>query len=361
MSTAAAPATTMSNLDKVEAAALSAWEKYRRQAEPLGLDFGQKMSALRNEISSRGKDGEGFAQWLKNHKIARSTAYYWIESYEISLGRREKPVSNRQNRHNRYLKMHPEFKGSKKELDEAIHDVLRQDFTLESTSSAASTGIEGWSSMAAGERLTRARASGCEYCNIADSTRSCPTHGHLEKRSPESRITPESAPAPATAVAVNVAAPKKWESDIEHLIYRINGVREAIEQVIAKKKWWTDPYFNTMKLAAQDLAKRIEQLDSLKVEPAKTQTTKATKTKGRKCVTDGCENPPYRFEFEKRRQRKLHPPVHNGLCGVEAFGQGDVTCKRCLAIAKRQEKDPDFFPAWMKKLSEPTVEQGGAR
>lgn len=82
-------ATTMSKLDKVspvEAAALSAWQTYHRQAEPLSIDFGAKLLALRNEISARGKDGEGFAQWLKTHDIPRSTAYHCIARYEESIG-----------------------------------------------------------------------------------------------------------------------------------------------------------------------------------------------------------------------------------------------------------------------------------
>jgi len=107
------------------------------------------------------------------------------------------------------------------------------------------------------------------------------------------------------------------------------------------------------------------------VEP---KTTKAT----RKCVTEGCENLAIAkndyplcescavrviAKSEKNRARKLAGPrIHNGLCGSEAYGPRaeDVTCKRCLAIAKRQAKEPDFLPAWMKRLSEPAVE-GGVR
>ena len=73
---------TLSNLDIVETEALAAWEKYR-QAEPLGLDFGKKMYALRESLSARGKDGEGFSAWLHAKEIPRSTAYFWVHRYEV--------------------------------------------------------------------------------------------------------------------------------------------------------------------------------------------------------------------------------------------------------------------------------------
>jgi hypothetical protein len=92
--------TTMSKLDKVEptkvsaveAAALTAWEKYHHQSEPLAIDFGKKMLALRDELSSRGKDGAGFAQWLKKHEVPRSTAYFWVTRYEQSIGKKTAKV-----------------------------------------------------------------------------------------------------------------------------------------------------------------------------------------------------------------------------------------------------------------------------
>jgi hypothetical protein len=77
---------TLSNLDIVETEALAAWGNYRRKAEPLGLDFGKKMYALREALSARGKDGEGFNAWLLKKDIPRSTAYFWIGRHEESIG-----------------------------------------------------------------------------------------------------------------------------------------------------------------------------------------------------------------------------------------------------------------------------------
>jgi transposase-like protein len=72
-----------------ETQAVEAWKKYKHTAEPLGIDFGTKMYALRKEISARGCEGAGLAAWLKDHGIPRSTAYFWINQYEELIGERQ--------------------------------------------------------------------------------------------------------------------------------------------------------------------------------------------------------------------------------------------------------------------------------
>ena len=74
---------------QAETAARASWTAYRTKAEPLGLDFGEKMYTLRGVISAQGKDGEGLCAWLHKEGIPRRTAYYWINSYEVSIGVRE--------------------------------------------------------------------------------------------------------------------------------------------------------------------------------------------------------------------------------------------------------------------------------
>lgn len=84
----AAPA-AIEQVSIAKTAALVAWENYRIKAEPLGLAFGQRLYELRKDISAQGRDGEGLCAWLDKVKIPRSTAYYWIQRYEISIGERE--------------------------------------------------------------------------------------------------------------------------------------------------------------------------------------------------------------------------------------------------------------------------------
>lgn len=75
-----------------EADALDAWRKYK-VTEPLGIDFGRKMYVLRTKLSARGKEGKGFSAWLEKNHIPHSTAYFWIERYEVAEGLR--PVTPR--------------------------------------------------------------------------------------------------------------------------------------------------------------------------------------------------------------------------------------------------------------------------
>jgi hypothetical protein len=76
-----------------EADALDAWRKYK-VTEPLGIDFGKKMYVLRTKLSARGKEGKGFSAWLEKNHIPHSTAYFWIEKYEVAEGLRgPAPVS----------------------------------------------------------------------------------------------------------------------------------------------------------------------------------------------------------------------------------------------------------------------------
>ena len=65
--------------------------------EKRGLAFGQRLNELRAKSSAQGNhEGKGFLPLLQQAGIPQRTAYYWIHSYEISIGEREpkaaKPV-----------------------------------------------------------------------------------------------------------------------------------------------------------------------------------------------------------------------------------------------------------------------------
>ena len=65
--------------------------------EKRGLAFGQRLYELRAKSSAQGNhEGKGFLPLLQQAGIPQRTAYYWIHSYEISIGEREpkeeKPV-----------------------------------------------------------------------------------------------------------------------------------------------------------------------------------------------------------------------------------------------------------------------------
>ena len=88
MSTATAPALT-----DIITELRSAWSEYQT-VEKKGLAFGQRLYELRRLTSAQGNhSGDGFLPKLQQAGIPQRTAYYWIHSYELSIGEREKKPS----------------------------------------------------------------------------------------------------------------------------------------------------------------------------------------------------------------------------------------------------------------------------
>lgn len=82
MSIATAPAVIVTELK-------SAFADYQI-FEKRGLAFGQRLYELRAKSSAQGNhSGTGFLPLLQQAGIPQRTAYYWIHSYEISIGERQ--------------------------------------------------------------------------------------------------------------------------------------------------------------------------------------------------------------------------------------------------------------------------------
>lgn len=85
MSTATAPA----QQPDIVAELKSAFADYQI-FEKRGLAFGKRLHELRAKSSAQGNhSGKGFLPLLQQAGIPQRTAYYWIHSYEISIGERE--------------------------------------------------------------------------------------------------------------------------------------------------------------------------------------------------------------------------------------------------------------------------------
>ncbi len=87
MATATAPAIDGLSAEGIIAALKSAFADYQT-VERRGLTFGQRLYELRagSEVV---QGGTTFSSSLDAAGIPRRTAYYWIHSYEISIGKRE--------------------------------------------------------------------------------------------------------------------------------------------------------------------------------------------------------------------------------------------------------------------------------
>jgi hypothetical protein len=65
-----------------------AWAAYQ-QTEKYGLDFGQTCCEWRTKFKAQGKKGQGLLPILEQVGIPISTAYWWMERYEISVGTKQ--------------------------------------------------------------------------------------------------------------------------------------------------------------------------------------------------------------------------------------------------------------------------------
>jgi hypothetical protein len=89
VSPAPAPAVIPCSASDVVSELRAAWQKYQI-VERLGISFGQRLYELRIASSAQGNhSGKGFLPLLQQAGIPQRTAYYWIHSYEISIGERE--------------------------------------------------------------------------------------------------------------------------------------------------------------------------------------------------------------------------------------------------------------------------------
>ena len=67
-----------------------AWKQYQR-TERYGLEFGQVCCELRDEFKSHpgaSNKGKGFLPILEQNSIPESTAYWWMDRYEVSIGKK---------------------------------------------------------------------------------------------------------------------------------------------------------------------------------------------------------------------------------------------------------------------------------
>lgn len=73
---------------KAIAAIGAAWHTYQ-QTEKYGLAFGQVCCEWRTKFKAQGKKGQGLLPVLEQVGIPISTAYWWMERYEISVGTKQ--------------------------------------------------------------------------------------------------------------------------------------------------------------------------------------------------------------------------------------------------------------------------------
>jgi hypothetical protein len=72
----------------------AAWQEFKT-VERRGIAFGQRLYELRAASSAQGNhEGKGFLPLLQEAGIPQRTAYYWIHSYELSIGLREEKVTS---------------------------------------------------------------------------------------------------------------------------------------------------------------------------------------------------------------------------------------------------------------------------
>src|SRR5580692_3531354 len=73
----------------------AAWKSYQK-VEKYGLEFGATVYKWREEFASKsrgiGTKGKGLSPILDTIGIPKSTAYWWINRYEVSLGLRAAPT-----------------------------------------------------------------------------------------------------------------------------------------------------------------------------------------------------------------------------------------------------------------------------
>ena len=80
---------TPSEIGEFEQELQSAWNAYQKMTEKHGLELGRVCHELRVKFKAQGKKGQGLRPILDKVGIPRSTAYWWMERYEINAGLRE--------------------------------------------------------------------------------------------------------------------------------------------------------------------------------------------------------------------------------------------------------------------------------
>jgi len=79
----------------------TAWHAYQK-TEPLGLEFGRVCCEWRKKFKAQGKKGQGLVPILEQAGIPISTAYWWMERYQISIGEKEEQSAKTKDEANDY-------------------------------------------------------------------------------------------------------------------------------------------------------------------------------------------------------------------------------------------------------------------
>jgi hypothetical protein len=79
--------TTECDLSAAEGQIRSAWSTYK-ETEKYGLEFGRVCCEWRDKLRAQGRKGQGLRPMLDKVGIPRSTAYWWMDRYEVSIGAR---------------------------------------------------------------------------------------------------------------------------------------------------------------------------------------------------------------------------------------------------------------------------------
>jgi hypothetical protein len=139
--------------DQVVTDLQAAWQEYQKHGvDKHGLDFGKKLFELRASAEVV-QGGTTFSSSLDEAKIPRRTAYYWIHSYEISIGVRE-PDKNKDKQSEPDQTVKEPIQSAEPEPFCNIHGVPFKPVPRDIywVPPANPPDIKGWSSMDAGEK-----------------------------------------------------------------------------------------------------------------------------------------------------------------------------------------------------------------
>ena len=74
-----------SRSNQAEAEISAAWRNYQ-QTEKYGIEFGRVCCEWRDKLKAQGKKGHGLIPMLEQVGIPTSTAYWWMDRYEVATG-----------------------------------------------------------------------------------------------------------------------------------------------------------------------------------------------------------------------------------------------------------------------------------
>jgi hypothetical protein len=68
-----------------------AWQECKK-TEKYGMEFGRVCCEWRDKFKAQGKKGQGLSPILEKVGVPSSTAYWWMDKYEVSIGAKVEPV-----------------------------------------------------------------------------------------------------------------------------------------------------------------------------------------------------------------------------------------------------------------------------